>query len=132
MNYLRVLFDRIGSRFYEVGDSLSKRSNIDDAGFFYGREKRLHIVILGFYHVGNGLGIYFADNPLDGIGDHEADAGLVGHGEDGEDGRQDRILILPELVVAENLRKIPKPDVSRKYCLKKKNAGEGKRLVMQV
>ena len=57
MNYLCVMFDRIGSRFYEVGDSLSKRSGVDDPGFFYGREKRLHIVSLGFYRVGNGLGI---------------------------------------------------------------------------
>lgn len=70
MNYLCVMFDRIRSHFYEVGDSLSKRSGVDDASFFYGREKGLHIVILGLYHVGNGLGIYFADDPLDGIGDH--------------------------------------------------------------
>ena len=39
MNYLCVMFDRIRSHFYEVGDSLSKRSGIDDPGFFYGREK---------------------------------------------------------------------------------------------
>lgn len=39
MNYLCVMFNRIGAPFYEVGDSLSKRSGVDDPGFFYGREK---------------------------------------------------------------------------------------------
>lgn len=49
MNYLCVMFDRIRSHFYEVGDSLSKRSGVDDASFFYGRERGLHIVIFGLY-----------------------------------------------------------------------------------
>ena len=128
MNYLCVMFDQIGAFFYEVEDSLSKRSGVDDPGFFYGREKRLYIVSLGFYLVGNGLGIYFADDPLDGIGDHEADADLVGHGEDGNDGGQDCLLILLEFVVAENPGKIPVADVRRKHCLKKQETDSEKRL----
>lgn len=122
------MFDQIGAFFYEVKYPLSKRSGVDDAGFFYGREKRLHIVSLGFYLVGNGLGIYFADDPLDSIGDHEADADLVGHGEDGNDGGQDCLLILLEFVVAENTGKIPVADVRRKHCLKKQETNSEKRL----
>lgn len=132
MNYLCVMFDRIGVFFYEVGDSLSKRSGVDDRGFFYGREKRLHIVGLGFYHVGNGLGIYFADDPLDGIGDHEADASFVGHGEDGEDGRQDCILLSPEFVVAEDLGRVSESDVSREGRLEKKKNRLKKRISRRI
>ena len=132
MNYLCVMFDQIGAFFYDVEDPLSKRSGVDDPGFFYGREKRLHIVGLGFYHVGNGLGIYFADDPLDSIGDHEADAGLVGHGEDGDDGGRDCILLPPEFVAAEDLWKVSESDVSREDRLEKKKNRLKKRISRHI
>ena len=89
-------------------------------------------MVLGCYGVSDELRIYFVDNPQYRIRDHEAAAGIIGHGEDRNDGGQDRPLILPKFVIAENLWQIPESDISRKYCLEKKNEGEGQGLVIQV